>query len=237
MRLASALLPVFLLIAPQAFAAKTAPRAPAKNRVIPETAGDYMQLADFALDAENFDAAEHIAREGQAKFPHAVGFHLLLGDILAAHQKKAAAFYEYQWELMRVGPERPSGLEAQEKAGALLEEGRGTDTDELHMIVDAVTKMEGEPAASAATLKRYVDRRDAFVLEVLLAEALVKAEKRNDAVPIYRELIKRDPYFVPAYVDLAEILQKSGKADESKALISKAKDIDADHWRLKTLTE
>src|SRR4051812_32054361 len=176
-----------------------------------------MQLADFAMDAENFDAAEKIAREGQAKFPWAVGFHLLLGDILVAREKKADAFYEYQWEVMRAGPERPSGKEAQEKAGDLLGEGRGTDVDELRMIVDAVQKMQDEPAASAATLKRYSDRRDAFVLEVLLAEALVKAEKSGEAVPVYRELIKRDPWFVPAYVDLGLLLEKAGKESEGKA--------------------
>ncbi len=204
------------------------------DRASPQTAGDYFQAADYAMEAENFDAAERIAREGQAAFPHAIGFHLLLGDILVERHKTADAFYEYQWEVMRTGADRPIGREAQMKAGNLVIEGRGTDADELRMIIAAVQQMATEPSKSADTLERYASRRaNVFVLRVLFAEALAKSKQDAEATAAFRELIKRDPFFVPAYVDLGELLLRTGKEPEGKALVAKAREIDPDHWRLK----
>ena len=200
----------------------------------PQTAGDYLNAAGLAMDADEYSAAESIAREGQARFPHAVGFHLIIGDALFSRGKKADAFYEYQWETMRTGPDRTSGQEAQQKAAEILD-GRGTDVDELRMVVSALQGMEADPAKSAKTLTPIATRRDAFVLKVLLAESLVAASQTKEAIAVYRELIRRDPFFVPAYVELGELLEKSGKADEGKSLLAKAKEIDPDHWRLKSL--
>ncbi len=203
------------------------------DHVSPQTAGDYFQAADFAMEAENYDAAESIAREGQEHFPHAIGFHLLLGDILHGRHKNADAFYEYQWEVMRTGPDRPIGREAQMKASNLFVEGRGTDADEVRTVIAAVKQMSTEPAKSADLLERYASRRDAFVLRVLCAEAFAKSKQNAEAAAAFRELIKRDPFFVPAYVELGELLQKTGKEQEGKALVAKAREIDPDHWRLK----
>jgi len=199
----------------------------------PESVGDYFDAVDYAMDADEYAAAERIAREGSGHFPQAVGFHLLIGDALAARGKMWDAFFEYQWEALRVGPERPSGAEAQAKAGQILENGRGTDVDELRVIVQAVEQTDADPAASAATLARFAERRPCFVIDVLLAEAEAKAGRNADAINDYRELIRRDEFFVPAYVELGELLEKAGKAQEGKALVAKARGIDPDHWRLK----
>lgn len=198
----------------------------------PQSVGDYFNAIDYAMDAEEYYVAEKIAREGQGRFPQAVGFHLLIGDALAARDKKADAFYEYQWEVMRTGADRPSGAEAQLKAAKLML-GRGTDVDELRVTVQAIKDMSTKPEDAADTLERLASRRPAFILDVLAAEADAKAGRTRDAVDTYRSLIKRDPYFVPAYVELAELYRKAGKAKDATTLLQQAQEIDADHWRLK----
>lgn len=214
---------------------KHAPVEKARPVPQPRSVGDYFDAIDYAMDAENYLAAERMAREGMARYPQAVGWHLLIGDALAAREKLADAFYEYQWETMRAGPERPSGAEAQAKAGEILQ-GRGTDVDELRVVAQAVQDEDADPAKSAAIFASHAERRpDAYVLRVLQAEALVKANRPGDAIGVYRDLIARDGYFVPAYVELAEALEKAGKGAEGRALIAKAREIDGDHWRLKSV--
>jgi tetratricopeptide (TPR) repeat protein len=201
---------------------------------LPQSAGDYMQLHDFAMEAESFDVAEKIAREGQTKFPYAAGFHELIGDSLAAQHKDAEAFYEYQWETMRTGPDRGQGASARDKAGRIAT-GRSMDITEILRVAEAVKGMQTDPAASLATIRKVEDSRgDRFILDLLAAEALAAGGRTADAIAQYRALIKKDVYFVPAYVELAEQLVKAGKSDEADKMREKATSIDPDNWRLKS---
>lgn len=193
----------------------------------------YAQAWDIAMHASKFEAAEKMAREGSAKFPDKFALHYMIGASLTAQHEDAAAFYEYQWELLRVGPDRPSGKASSDAVKTALT-ARGAEGDEIRQVVAALEGMEHQPARSVAALQDLLAHRDAFVLHLFLAEALVKANRPGEAIPIYRSLLKQDSYFVPGYVELSLLLRKSKKsASEGDALLAKAQSIDPGHWRLK----
>ena len=211
------------------------PAAPSRGAPEPQNPGDYFIAVSYAMDGEEYDIAEKIAREGAAKYPAAVGFHVLIGDVLMAKRKVAEAFYEYEWELLRVGPDKPTGADAQDLIAQIMQSARGTDTDDLRVVIDAVKTQQTDPKKSVETLRRRMERANPpFVLRLLYAEALDAAGEPGEAAAIYRDLLKADPYFVPAYVELAAIVRKGGKAKDADALIDKAKQIDPDHWRLRS---
>jgi tetratricopeptide (TPR) repeat protein len=206
----------------------TAPRNPGM------TYEGYTEAWSIAMKAGKFDAAEQIATEGQAKYPSAFVFHFLIGEALSQRKREAAAFYEYEWEVLRTGADRPAGKAAAERA-ADMAAARGTEGDEVRTVVEALDQMRTNPDAAVETSQKLADHRDDFIVHLFLAEALVKASRPGEAIPLYRELIHRDPNFVAAYVELALLLKKSAKGGEADSLLAKARSIDPDNWRLKAM--
>jgi len=201
----------------------------------PRTAGDYINAFSIAMDAEQYAAAEKIAREGQGRFPNALGFHLLIGTALLGRDKPADAFYELEWELLRDGAQRPPGEAAGEKARKILEIGRGTDVDEVRSVMSALQQLDSDPEAAVKAIQHVRERRKAFVLDVHLAEALSRAGHDAEAIAEFRDVLAQDAFFVPAYVELSELLKKSGKTAEASTLRQKARQLDADHPIFKEL--
>lgn len=93
--------------------------------------------------------------------------------------------------------------------------------------------MEKDPRSARQLLEELIRKRgDRFVLRLYLCEAVQRTGDVQDAIRIYRDLLQRDPYFVPAYMQLSELLDQSGKFEEATALRTKARSIDPEHWRI-----
>lgn len=195
----------------------------------PET---YLAEGLAFVKAKDAGAVERSAREGLKKFPGAPGFHLLLGEAHRLRNEDAEAFYEYQWEVLRTGPERPAGELAMSRAKSLMAE-RGPNADEVRLIVSGLEKMLTAPKEALRTFESVEsDRGSRFLLRELIAEAKAASGDLAGAAAIYRSLITQDPYFVPAYVQLADVLVKQGKKKDAEKLLAKARSIDSEHWRL-----
>jgi len=202
------------------------------NNTLAANAGpqEYLLLAN-ALMRRDPETVEKILHDGLQKFPSASGFHLLLGELHAARREDAEAFYEFQWELLRTGGERPTGAEAAKRSADLLRSSKVPR--ELVDLTRAVAGMKKDPKAARQLLERMIrERGDRFVLRLYFCEAVQRTGDVPGAIEIYRNLLQRDPYFVPAYVQLGELLDQSGKFEEAKALRAKAQSIDPEHWRL-----
>jgi len=176
--------------------------------------------------------AERIVRDGMAKFPAAHGFHLALGELHMMHGEDAEAAYEFQWEMLRAGEARPDGSRAARRFADLLHEWNAPH--ELESLVRAVAAMQTDARAARDIFEKMLQERgNRFILELYLAEASQRDGDRVEAMRLYRGLIEHDPYFVPAYVQLAELKEQAGAASEANELMQKARFIDPDHWRLK----
>ncbi|HVO29325.1 MAG TPA: tetratricopeptide repeat protein [bacterium] len=214
--------------------AAVAPKTGKAHKVLhPETAEEYLTLSNAQLQLGKFADAEKTARAGLLKHPDSQGFHLLLGEIYAGREKPADAFYEYQWEILRAGGAAPSGKTAADKIGDLLQNARGTGADEMRKVAEAIVATRTDPPTALKLLGQVYDERGGiFVLRLLLAEANVEAGNASKAESLYRGLISDDERFVPAYVELANLLKGQGKTKEADSLVKKAKEIDPDSWAL-----
>lgn len=182
------------------------------------------------------DAAEKLAKAALQAHGHAHGFHLILGDVHSRRQRYADAFYEWYWEFLRAGPGSNTGDLAVKRIGNLLADKRGTDVDEVQLVLDAVQQTVADPKGALEKLERVQrDRGSRFALRELMAEALQRKGDSAKAVALYRELVRDDPYFVPGYVALSVLLQSMGQTAEANEMLLKARSIDPESWRLKDL--
>lgn len=209
--------------------------APADRPVVKADDGQALyQKAVIELVAnQDADAAEKLARQGIAKFPGVNGYHLVLGDVHNSRKEYADAYYEWQWEFFRSGPKQVTGEKAAERIKKLLSTVRGTSSDEVRLVFDILEKTSAEPKPSFDRLVRIEKERGSrFVLTLFKAEALTGAGDKANAQALYRDLLQKDPYFVPAYVQLASLLKKSGNDEEAGKMMAKARSIDPNHWQL-----
>lgn len=208
--------------------------APSNQTPRKQTADDLLQVGTMAVGAKDLAGAEKTARRGLKEFPADHGFHLLLGEVALKQKKYADAFYEYQWEFYRAGPDSVTGKRSVDRIKQILaDETRGTDANEVRVVLHAMATSISEPqAAHDALVRVQQERGDRFVLKLLIAETLTHLGQNDQAATIYRSLLKTDPTFVPAYLQLAGVLKKSKKDGEAGKLIAKAREIDPDHWQL-----
>lgn len=213
-----------------ALAATTGP----SDRPAKQTAEDLYTMAAVSVGAGKFEDAEKLARRGIKEFPAAQGFHLMLGESFFYRKKYADAFYEYQWEMLRSGPQSPTGSKAAKRTAQIYKEGRGTEADEARNVIKAVALAEkGDTIpANKLLLRMKRERGDRFALNLFIAENYTRIGKFKDAEAIYRSLLKQDPYFVPAYLQLAGVMKKTGKEKEASQLFAKAEQVDPNHWQL-----
>lgn len=208
--------------------------APSSQAPRKQTADDLFKVGQMAVGAKDLAGAEKTARRGLKEFPRDHGFHLLLGEVAFKQKKYADAFYEYQWEFYRTGPESVTGSKSVDRIKQLLgEDARGTEVNEIRVVLQAMAESSSAPQSAHDALVRVEkERGDRFVLSLLKAETLTHLEKYDEAAAIYRALLKQDPNFVPAYLQLAGVLKKSKKDGEAGKLIAKAREIDPNHWQL-----
>lgn len=220
------------MIAALLFAGLLAATPPEKPLHLDGLAGapEYLAAATSLTLQLELDSAQRVVDLGLKKFPAAQGFHLKQGDIHRARGKVAEAFYEYQWELLRAGTTDTGTAAAKAIGGFMTSDKRGLDVDEIHTVLLAMVKLQNDGKAALADLKRVEDRRGVrFVLSVLIAEAHVQARDLEPAARIYRNLIARDGYFIPAYVELAGVLRLQGQAKEADAFTARARELDPNH--------
>ena len=192
----------------------------------------YLQGAVLVQTGE-LGAAEKLARNALAKHTRAPGFHLLLGDVHLGNGRFAEAFYEWQWEFLRTGPGTRTGELAVARTHDILISQRGPEMDEVRGVLDGLMLVPKDPKSGLAKLQGIErDRGDRFALRSFIAEALHQ-QNSEEAIAMYRELIRRDEAFVPGYVQLAALLDKRGRKQEARDLMARARMIDPDHWRLK----
>jgi tetratricopeptide (TPR) repeat protein len=198
---------------------------------IPDKATVHMAQLLALLADGNLEGAEKLAEEGLKNYPASQGFHLALGDIHAARGEAAEALYEYQWELLRAGEARPTGSSAAQSCAELMK--MSNPDAEVTRVLSAMQTMKKDPRGAQREFAALAKSRgDRFILLLYLAESTQTVGDIDEAIRIYRILIERDPYFVPAYVQLGELLDKSGKTGKAKELMDRVRLIDPEHWRI-----
>jgi tetratricopeptide (TPR) repeat protein len=198
----------------------------------PSSPEDFIGLISVQVDIGNFKEAERTVADAMKKHPSAYGFHFMKGYVLDAQKQYADAWYEYQWETLKVGHEREIGLAAATKSSDIVNKQRGTDVDEVRAVLKALAEKDAK-ARLAALQEIENERGERFVLTLWKAEAKQLAGDAKGAAALYQRLIDQDRFFVPAYVGLAQLNAKSGKKADSQKLIAKAKAIDPNHWLVK----
>lgn len=230
--LASTLL-ILALVSSTAFAAdpakpKVTPKpAATKTELTPEVA---LLLARQRMVAKDYAGAEDVLRDAQKRFPEAHGIHLTRAQLEEARGNARAALWEYQWELLRAGGDRPSGAEAAQRSNVLIESG----TKDALRVKRVLEAMAAAGTAPDAALKAVVDERasaDSFVLRVFETE-LRASDGDAKSVEAFQALIAIDPRFVPAHIGLARALGRAGKMPEAEAALAKAREIDPSHWSI-----
>lgn len=228
MTYAPALLALGILLAAQP---APKPGKPASARSLDDGGpAEYIAVATSLTLQMDLDDAQRVVDKGRSRFPKAHGFHLKQGNIHLARGKAAEAFYEYQYELMRAGFHESGPAAGRAIAAMIKSNARGPEYDEIQRCILAMAKLRVDGKAAHADFKSIEDARGVrYVLSVFIAEAHVQMRNYDVAARVYRSLIARDPYFVPAYVELAGVLRLQGKKKEAADLDAKARAIDASH--------
>lgn len=226
------LLPFALVALLAAGASSSGDKPPAMPPPSPE---DLITRSTVLIGSGDFAGAEKAARDGLKMFPKAQGFHLTLGEIFFKQGKYADAYYEYQWEFDRTGASSLTGANAAARIKQIVLQTRGTDTNEVLEVLDAMSESLKDPKKSIQRIQKVQrERGDRFALKVAEAEALTNAQDWAGAESAYRDVLRRDPTFVGGYVQMAGVLDHLGKDKESGQMMAKAKDIDPDNWQLQT---
>ena len=221
-------------------AASKGPGPGRSSDIPPATAQDLIDKSSMEIGGGELDAAERDARQGLKLFPRDPGFHFTIGEVDYKRKQYAEAFYEYQWELFRSGPESQFGAASGARIKQMMDETRGVEHDDIQLVVEAIALSSSEKPGDVKLALQHLQtvektRGDRFALKLLTAEALMNDDQPAAAEKIYRELITRDPNFVAGYVELAAALDKQDKKKEADDLRQRAREIDPDNWRLKAM--
>jgi tetratricopeptide (TPR) repeat protein len=212
--------------------AKAKPAAPKPSassvpELTPEVA---LLLARQRILAKDLDGADEVLRDAQKRFPAAHGFHLLRGSVEEARGNARAALWEYQWEMLRAGADRPSGEEAARRSSALVRAG-SSDALRVKKVLEAMQAAGTSPDAALSAVAAERKSADSFVLRVFETE-LRASDDAPGSVERFEALLAIDPHFVPAHVGLARALGRSGKMKEAEEALAKAVALDPGHWAI-----
>jgi tetratricopeptide (TPR) repeat protein len=196
-----------------------------KNRINENyNAETYLVLAN-ALIPHDCDGAERVLRDGMQQFPRASGFHLLLARLQQSRGRYFDAFLECQWELLRTGGDRAEGRDAAIFCAELMKDPNASA--ELSELLQAVHEMHRNPRRARKLFDRIIRRKgDELLLLLYKAEAAQNSGDSKIARDIYRRIIELDPAFVPAFVQLSELLQQAGHQYQAEQLLSRAREIE-----------
>src|SRR5438270_8480597 len=183
----------------------------------------YLVLANMLIP-HDCDGAERVLRDGIHNFPRAPGFHLLLARVHQSRGHYLEAFLEYQWELLRTGAERTEGADAARCCAQLMKDPKAAV--QLSELLIAVEEMQRNPRSARKRVQQIISREGEKPLLLLYeAECAQNSGDSKAARDMYQRLIELDPAFVPALVQLSELLQQAGRQHEAEQLLSRAREI------------
>ena len=187
-------------------------------------------LVQQRISASDLEGATKVLDRAQKAWPAARGMHIARGAIAEKRGDVRTAFYEYQWELLRSGGNRPEGEAAARRSAALLH-GDSPDASDAMAVMRAMMASREAPADALEVVQAERKKGDAFVLRVFEAE-LRESLGDESAAKLFQELVKTDPHFVPAHLGIARSLERAGKTEQAALAKKRAVEIDPEHWTL-----
>lgn len=205
-----------------------AARAESGDAANPEAA---LLLVQQRISANDLDGATQVLDRAQRAWPAARGMHIARGAIAEKRGDLRTAFYEYQWELLRSGGNRPEGDAAARRSAALLHV-ESPEAVEAMGVMRAMAASGNAPADALEAVQAARKKGDQFVLRIFEAELRERLGGDATSLKLFQEAVKADPHFVPAHLGLSRALARAGKAAESDAAAKRAREIDPGHWSL-----
>ncbi|HUS57761.1 MAG TPA: tetratricopeptide repeat protein [Planctomycetota bacterium] len=203
---------------------------------------DYLVRASCYLQQKAHDLAKKTIEEGLGRYPTASGLHCALGRVHQAAGRPAEAFYEFQCEIMLSGPKSSYSDEASaqiEIITALLSKEK--DPDNYLKIGYGVVALRNMKPGSYENAVEEIKKGlrtvgdNCLPLQMLLGMAYVDLGQYADAIKAFEAALMIDLYFVPAYVDLADVYLKLGQKERAITLYAKAMTYDRNNWRVKEM--
>ena len=169
-------------------------------------------LGDAYREQEKYAEAEQIYRELLTKEAHNGSLELWLGEVLTLQGKAAEA----RSHLERAVALSPKLFEARMGLGVLLSQQGEMDAAKAQF--EAANGLKAHPA-----------------VKVMLATFAVAEGKSAEAEKLYREALALEPDNPRVNIGLAEILANSGRLEEARAPLEKAKAADELQGRIKAV--
>lgn len=199
------------------------------------TRDDYLVASwGFTRAGQTAEAAT-LLRRGIAALPNESGLHLALGYALAQDGKPVEALLEYVYEFENGSTEDPYSKEARRQFADGLGRARATPkhSEAILALHAAVSDLEDDPATVLSCLDTLEQLGYTHTtLDLFRAEARAATGSTQEAEEGLRNILERDRAFLPAYYDLAVILNASGRAEEARRWVAKAASRNPTHWQL-----
>jgi tetratricopeptide (TPR) repeat protein len=201
---------------------------------------DHILLSETLRALGEDEAATGALRRAIAQMPLEFGFHFYLGRILRDLGDLEGAHFEFQHEIA-LRPDSPYMQRAFTALGEMTDEARSVPESEVHRPLLRLAEAErfrsgGDLDAAIAIWEERLTARpaddSAIFLPLVIARAHVAADRPEEASTWYGRVIERDPLFVPAHVERAEVFDSLGDSDRALDALVDAQRIDYFNWRL-----
>jgi len=187
--------------------------------------------------------AEKLLEQGLKRYPTAPGMHYSLGQLYLAQEKPAAAFYQFQYEMMLSGPKSSYMQEAKDQIEiitALLEKDIKTTGEKdtfLKIAYGAAALMKMQPGDYEVAIENIhkglrANGDNCLPLQVLLGRAYLGLGDHKKAAEVFRNVVRIDKHFVPGYVDLGDACEAIGEREEALKHYAVAYSLDKYNWRV-----
>lgn len=206
---------------------------------------DCVTCARAMIDLGDLDGAEATLRSGIAQFGHDFGLHFNLALVKQRQGQFEDAFYEYHHEIF-ARPDTPYRDRVAAEINALLQQMQAFPDDPRYQpLLQLARAMQAQevgnrPQATeifTALLEHRPANDTTIYLPLVLARLAVEQGDLTTAERWQREVIRRDPGFIPSMFDLAEIRDHLGDREEATELLHRAHALDPHSWRLDTFLQ
>jgi tetratricopeptide (TPR) repeat protein len=201
---------------------------------------DHILISETLRALGGDEAAVQALRRAIAEMPLEFGFHFYLGRILRDSGDLVGAHLEFQHEIA-LRPDSPYLERSFTAMGEMLAEaqtspGGGAQQSLLRLAEAASLRSQGDLDGAIAIWEECLSARPAddraISLPLAIARAHAAANRPEEASEWYARVIDRDPQFVPAHVERAEVFDALGEPDRALDALVDAQRIDYFNWRL-----
>lgn len=179
-------------------------------------------------------------QESLRRFPYAEGLHAKLGDLLRREGQLAEAYYELVLEGLLHGADgrftRPAVNMADEIVQQVRADTLAPARHELLVVVSGLASLdagEGHKATHQLLHALRITRTTSAVPRLVLADALLRSGKPEQAQEELQQLLASVPDFVPALVALADTEARLGHAREAERTLERARALFPEYWKLR----